>query len=460
MAGGATSNLTVGTVQRVVTTTTNVSNETISLTGKNAAADTWGKQIPLGWGANRTLCKLVWSSPFYNVSRDFSTTTAYQDIARGYRYGDGLNGPTALPPEVVGSGSTTTTETHSEQYIDMCFSAGKEGDPRKRRYVKKIFVNDTPIYDVEKNYVAEGIGFNIRYGYEDPPTIDPVMAAYEKTGKFFYPHQTLIILERFPLALYGNAIPQSFEVEFGCCLPGPPPDLCLNPGPHYVRQQVIASTGTYGNKVFLPGMQAGDFVTIQFTLTGDLRSKGISTVMSNQGFVQVADKKSARMDSNIYAMTLGVNEVAAFANGIKIFDTFTDYIDEPGTYIFGTATLWRFDPAHIPEYGVIGAIQTCRGEIVDLVPGPLFLPEYGVPFTVFKGTLYVKGSLAAVIPTDGEEWEGYPVGDGRGYGATQFAGAFSSAGDDPQKGKQINIANGLEGHYIEMILTGYCGDLA
>lgn len=34
------------------------------------------------------------------------------------------------------------------------------------------------------------------------------------------------------------------------------------------------------------------------------------------------------------------------------------------------------------------------------------------------------------------------------------------AGDDPQKGKQINIANGLEGHYIEMILTGYCGDLA
>lgn len=202
--------------------------ETTSLTGLSTQSDAWGKVIPLTFGRTRVPGVLVWASEFYKTTDGFDTTTKFIDKYYTNILALPQNGGSG--PSAVTETSQTTRETVTTSYIDLCYSFGKDGDTRRKRYVDIIRINETVVYDSKSGYIAPNLGFNIRYGYDN--NIDPLMAKYAN-GDLFYKDQTLLIFNRFPLADYGDAVPKSIDVEFGC-VPGEV-DLypCLDSGCGY-----------------------------------------------------------------------------------------------------------------------------------------------------------------------------------------------------------------------------------
>lgn len=211
MAGG----LLVGQYsERTSQTTKKAIDPVVSLTGIETQSDAWGKVIPLTFGRTRVPGVLVWASEFYKTTGGFDVTVTNKD--RYYQNYTSLqpSGAVTNTTDVQeNSNSQTTRETIETTNIDLCYSFGKEGDPRRKRYVDVIRVNEVEIYNSQTGYIAPNIGFNIRYGYDN--TIDPLMAKYAN-GDLVYKGQTLIIFNKFPTADFGDAIPKSIDVEFGC----------------------------------------------------------------------------------------------------------------------------------------------------------------------------------------------------------------------------------------------------
>lgn len=217
--------------QRVSVTRSNEYTHT-ELTNIQSKADTWGKVIPLGFGRHRVAGALVWASDFYATTSGFDETTSKQNIYTEYSFssgrdaeakGAGMFDVVVNPPQDV-SQPPVTQVTHSQtksSSIDLCYSFGKEGDKRRKRYVDKIRINDTLAYDSKTGYIAPGLAFSIRYGYNDDQ-IPGLMQGYDD-GIYYYKGQTLIVFDKFPTGNYGDAIPSSVDVEFGCCA-APPED--------------------------------------------------------------------------------------------------------------------------------------------------------------------------------------------------------------------------------------------
>lgn len=188
-----------------------------SLTGIETASDAWGKIIPLTFGRTRVPGVLVWASEFYKTTSGFDTTvTTFDQYTQNYNV---LRDPSSIGHDFASTVTTTDVTTQTTRTsinavnIDLCYSFGKEGDKRRKRYVDVIRINEIEVYNSQTGYVAPNIGFNIRYGYDN--SIDPLMAKYAN-GDLLYKDQTLIIFNKFPTGDFGDAVPQSIDVEFGC----------------------------------------------------------------------------------------------------------------------------------------------------------------------------------------------------------------------------------------------------
>jgi hypothetical protein len=227
MANGTTSNgMAIPTGLRTEITTTRTRDDIVTtLTNLDTKSDAWGKVIPMGFGRHRVAGALVWASQFYKTTESFDDTTTQQSIVSWLDHQDVYNsitgadeGVTNTPFDVVrSSGSQVTHGSTENAYIDLCYSFGTEGDVRKRRYIEKIRVNDTLIYDQSQSppFIMDGIGFSVRYGYDNAA---PDLMAKYPNGIFHYKDQTLLIFDKFPLSVFGNATPQSVDVEWGCCV--------------------------------------------------------------------------------------------------------------------------------------------------------------------------------------------------------------------------------------------------
>lgn len=236
--------------------------ETRTLTGVETKSDAWGKIIPVTFGRTRVPGALIWASNFYKTTSGFDATTTQID-----RYTQNVQflQPAADVPFELNEGveGTRTTsqvvrETVTSSAIDLCYSFGKEGDPRRKRYVDKMRINDVVVYDSKTNYIAPGLGFSVRYGYSD--AIDGVMAGYAN-GDLFYPGQTLVIFNKFPTASFGDKIPDRVDVEFGCIEYDPPievPDNC------FFFQRVVANR--IDDKVYIDNESTIEFNFVNPTM--------------------------------------------------------------------------------------------------------------------------------------------------------------------------------------------------
>lgn len=232
----------VPTNSRTVVTTTRVRDDIeTTLTNINAKSDAWGKIIPMSFGRCRVGGALIWSSNFYKTTETYDDVTTTQNLIDWYNvptvvpvpyiksesdggqtiaWGDPLERTVIGPPDfekstqVRNSGSQVTHGSETGSNIDLCYSFGVEGDPRQKRYVEKIRINDIIVYDTTTDYLADGLALSIRYGYDNAP---PALMERYDNGKFHYKNQTLIVFDRFPLAQFGDSIPDSVDVEFGCC---------------------------------------------------------------------------------------------------------------------------------------------------------------------------------------------------------------------------------------------------
>lgn len=205
------------------------------LTNIATKSDAWGKVIPYGWGRHRVAGALIWASDFYATVSGFDEVTETTDIYTqtdnqvGYADYDAgewmVHKPVILLPPDPGDptktstwtspgGSQVTTSRTKSSSIDLCYSFGKEGDKRRRRFVDKIRINDTLAYDRSTGFIAPGLGFTVRMGWAEK--ILPLMANFED-GIYWYKGQDLILFDKFPTGNYGDAIPNSVDVEFGCC---------------------------------------------------------------------------------------------------------------------------------------------------------------------------------------------------------------------------------------------------
>lgn len=236
--------------QRKEVTTTRVRDDiTTTLTNIDTKSDAWGKVIPMGFGRHRVAGALVWASQFYKTTESFDDVTTqksivtwndHQDIIRTVKVNDqvvgGYQSSTNTIYDVVkSSGSQVTHGESTASYIDLCYSFGTEGDKRRKRYIEKIRVNDTIVYDTTQDYIADGIGFSIRYGYDDAA---PALLEKYPNGKFHYKGQTLVCFDRFPLATFGDSIPSSVDVEYGCCSAAP---IIIPP----IDQQTLADASKF-----------------------------------------------------------------------------------------------------------------------------------------------------------------------------------------------------------------------
>ncbi len=247
------------------------------LTNIATKADTWGKVITQGYGRHRVAGALVWASNFYATTSGFDETTTTQDIYTSYSVSEGSDAvakgasifdTVVNPPQDVSRPPVSQVTHHSSKSsaIDLCYSFGKEGDTRKKRYIDKIRINDTLAYDVETGFVAKNLAFSVRYGYEDD--IPELMSKYDD-GKFHYKGQTLVIFNQFPTANYGDAIPSTVDVEFGCCQAGsiPEPDGCGFGGIPSAGGEILGSDGS-GFPGF-QGYQPGDVLIHSIARVGD-----------------------------------------------------------------------------------------------------------------------------------------------------------------------------------------------
>lgn len=223
--------------RKEITTTRVREDITTTLTNIDTKSDAWGKVCPMSFGKVRIAGALVWGSQFYKTTASFDDVTTQKSIVTWKDSGqvihkELLNGrlmvdqsyPTnSLTDVVQSSGSQVTHGESTANFIDLCYSFGTEGDTRRKRYISKIRVNgDTVIYDTEKAFIMDGIAFSVRYGWDNAP---PALMEKYPNGKFHYKGQTLVCFDRFPLATFGNSIPNSVDVEFGCCAaPAEDPD--------------------------------------------------------------------------------------------------------------------------------------------------------------------------------------------------------------------------------------------
>lgn len=235
-----------------------------SLTNIETASDAWGKFIPFSWGLSRVGGALVWASPFYKNLESFRTTTQYRSVSTWLEPPNLLAGqftPTRqTSEEVYETGSSVTTI--SSYYIDAAYSLGFEGDLRQNRLLQKVRINGNVVYDASTGFIQAGIAFSVRRG--DQLAIDPVMADFiATTGKYFYPGQTYIVFDKLPLGAFGNAMPQSVDVEFKV-------DDVGAQGVSYKFEEPEDSTSTYRGLPFL----AEDYGRI-FFVRSDIGANGI-----------------------------------------------------------------------------------------------------------------------------------------------------------------------------------------
>lgn len=235
-----------------------------SLTNIETASDAWGKFIPFSWGLSRVGGALVWASPFYKNLESFRTTTQYRSVSTWLEPPNLLAGeftPNRQTSEqVYETGSSVTTI--SSYYIDAAYSLGFEGDLRQNRILQKVRINGNIVYDASTGFIQAGIAFSVRRG--DQLAIDPVMADFiATTGKYFYPGQTYIVFDKLPLGAFGNAMPQSVDVEFKV-------DDVGAQGVSYKFEEAADSTNVYKGLCFL----AEDYGRI-FFVRSDIGVNGI-----------------------------------------------------------------------------------------------------------------------------------------------------------------------------------------
>lgn len=215
----------IATSVRDEITTTRVRDDIVTtMTNISTKSDAWGKVIPMGFGRHRVGGALVWASQFYKTTETYSDVTTKKNIVHWLDTQNVVSFPpggniqnTVINTEfdvTRSSGSQVTTGTFEDAFIDLCYSFGIEGDTRKKRFIEKVRINDTVVYDTSIGFVADGIAFSIRYGYDNAP---PALLEKYPNGKFHYKGHTLICFEKFPLSLFGNSIPDNVDIEWGCC---------------------------------------------------------------------------------------------------------------------------------------------------------------------------------------------------------------------------------------------------
>lgn len=294
--------------QRVVNEKRTAIQETVSLTGVETGSDAWGKVIPVTFGRTRVPGALIWASNFYKTTSTFQVDTEWRDR---YEYNSYGSDALTFQGNDVPVGKSTTKEEITSSFIDLCYSFGKDGDTRRKRFVDKIRINEIEVFNSQTKYVAPGLGFSIRYGYDD--SIDPVMAGYEN-GDLFYPGQTLIIFNKFPTANFGDAIPKSIDVEFGCILyddPIPQPDNC------YFFQRVIAKR--IQEKVYIDNESTIEFNFVNPTmLVYHIYEPNVySHSVAFDGFTVLAQKTIGAGTGSIIYKKLSLQDNTAYNGRVK-----------------------------------------------------------------------------------------------------------------------------------------------
>jgi hypothetical protein len=299
-------------------TTTRVRDDIVTeMTNIETKSDAWGKVIPMGFGRHRVAGALVWASQFYKTTETYTDVTTKKNIVHWRDNqmttsfppgGNIVNKTVTTEFDVVrSSGSQITTGTFEDAYIDLCYSFGTEGDVRRKRFIEKVRINDTVVYDTSKGFVADGIGFSIRYGYDNAP---PALLEKYPNGKFHYKGQTLICFEKFPLELFGNSIPNSVDVEWGCCGFETGGNMC----------QLQAAYTLYGDDPISVGggatpyqFKAGDLLLLIASDAGNVNfSKFTSSVSSSfggksykVGLWALSSNDAASLNSSGYTLSTG-----------------------------------------------------------------------------------------------------------------------------------------------------------
>lgn len=381
----ASAGLTTGyaTNRRTEVTTTRVRDEvTTQLTNISTKSEAWGKIIPMGFGRHRVAGALVWGSQFYKTTQSFDDVTTtksivtWQSVSTGrdaVARGGSIFSPVVNEPEdvVYNSGSQVTHGEAINSYIDLCYSFGTEGDTRKKRYIEKIRVNDTIIYDTTIGYIADGIGFSIRYGYDDAP---PALMSKYPNGKFHYKGQTLVCFDRFPLALFGNSIPDTVDVEFGCC--GLVPAGC-GPEPVYEKQ---LSRDYAGAAMFTDGagysLAVGDIMVAICVVSKPANGNG----WVNNDWQVIASQSGTDLDVSLRKLVITDAILAKYKD--SIMQLITPHVDGQQNYDPGTAQdrvcgwLHIFKPHNNPT--AYGTIDIVRAGSTTFMAAPVFGPAYNV----------------------------------------------------------------------------------
>ncbi len=195
---------------------------------------TYGKMIPILYGTARIAGNVIWSRPI----REVATTT--QASSGGGKGGGGIGGGSTRSA----SHSQTTYRYSATLAISLC--------EREIAEVLRVFANGKSI-----NPAAMAASYTLYKGTETQEP-DSLIQGYEGVGNVpAYRGQAYIVLEDFPLADFGNRIPNfSFEVKR---------KLLSHEVDETPVEEMIESV------VMIPG--SGEFVyddTVQFNKEGEL----------------------------------------------------------------------------------------------------------------------------------------------------------------------------------------------
>lgn len=195
----------------------------------------YGKVIPEVYGQARLAGNVIWARPIKEV-RVESTTSSTQSGGKG-----------------GGGGSATTTQTQvSYEYFVTLAIAVSEGpvDEIIRVYADAKILDDSVLQASQGKY-------NVYYGTEDQLP-DPIIESFEGAGNVpAYRGLAYVVIQDFPLAAYGNRIPNfTFEVKrnirFVPAVEDKVTDLVLIPGS---GEFVYSPTIIYKQNTEMAGMQ-------------------------------------------------------------------------------------------------------------------------------------------------------------------------------------------------------------
>lgn len=315
---GSAAGYSIATGVRDEITTTRVRDDIVTtLTNIDTKSDAWGKVVPMGFGRHRVAGALVWASQFYKTTESYEDVTTKKNIVTWLNHNEIRTYVKGIPVDkeiindvsdvVRSSGSQVTRGTFEEAFIDLCYSFGTEGDTRRKRFIEKVRVNDTIVYDTSKGFIADGIAFSIRYGYDNAP---PALLEKYPNGKFHYKGQTLICFDKFPLNTFGNSVPSSVDVEWGCCGFETGGNQC----------QLQAAYTLYGDDPISVGggatpyqFKGGDLLVLIASDAGNVNfSKFTSSVASSfggksykLGIWALSDNDAASINANGYTLSTG-----------------------------------------------------------------------------------------------------------------------------------------------------------